>query len=90
MVDDRNNVNILYEHASLLRIDQLVEAAMGHELLNFMDTYAGYNQIKMDPSDKNKTAFTTGREIYCYKVMPFGLKNAGVTFIAWLTKSSRI
>jgi len=80
LVDDGNNVNILYEHASLLRIDQLVEAAMGYELLNFMDTYVGYNQIKMHPSDKNKTAFTTSREIYSYKVMPFGLKNVGTTF----------
>ena len=60
----------------LPRIDQLTEVTAGHELLSFMDAYFGYNQIKMHPPDEDKTAFTTGWGIYCYKVMPFGLKNA--------------
>ena len=64
----------------LPRIDQLVEATAGHELLSFMDTYSGYNQIKMHPPDEDMTAFTTGWGIYCYKVMPFRLKNVGATF----------
>ena len=34
----------------------------------------------MDPSDQEKTAFITEEGLYCYKVMPFGLKNAGVTY----------
>ena len=34
----------------------------------------------MHPSNKDKTAFTTGWGIYCYKLMPFGLKNAEATF----------
>ena len=34
----------------------------------------------MHPPDEDKTAFTTGRRIYCYRVMPFGLKNNGATF----------
>ena len=63
----------------LLRIDQLVEATVSHELLSFMNAYFGYNQIKMQPSDEDKTAFSTGRGVYCYKVMPFGLKNARAT-----------
>jgi len=45
-----------------------------------MDAYSGYNQINMYPPDEDKTAFTTDRGIFCYKVMPFGLKNAGATF----------
>jgi len=45
-----------------------------------MNAYSGYNQIKMHPPDEDKTTFTTGRKIYCYKVMPFGLKNAGASF----------
>jgi len=45
-----------------------------------MDAYSGYNQIKMHPTDEDKTDFTTGRAIYCNKVMPFGLKNIGATF----------
>ncbi|XP_008219638.1 PREDICTED: uncharacterized protein LOC103319819 [Prunus mume] len=64
----------------LPRIDQLVDATAGHELLTFMDAYSGYNQIFMDPADLEHTAFITDRGLYCYNVMPFGLKNAGATY----------
>ncbi|KAK0571195.1 hypothetical protein LWI29_012312 [Acer saccharum] len=45
-----------------------------------MDAYSGYNQIRMNKADEEKTAFTTDQGLYCYKVMPFGLKNAGATY----------
>ncbi|XP_013746096.3 uncharacterized protein LOC106448811 [Brassica napus] len=45
-----------------------------------MDAFSGYNQILMHPDDREKTAFITDRGTYCYKVMPFGLKNAGATY----------
>ncbi|XP_048613381.1 uncharacterized protein LOC125587219 [Brassica napus] len=64
----------------LLHIDQLVETTAGNELLTFMNAFSGYNQIMMHPDDREKTAFITGRGTYCYKVIPFGLKNAGVTY----------
>ena len=64
----------------ILRIDQLVDATAGHELLSFMNAYSGYNQIRMSPEDEDKTIFTTDRGLYCYKVMSFGLKNAGATY----------
>ncbi|KAJ9545671.1 hypothetical protein OSB04_025378, partial [Centaurea solstitialis] len=56
------------------------KVATGHELLTFMDAYSGYNQILMHKDDQEKTAFMTDKGIYCYKVMPFGLKNAGSTY----------
>ena len=34
----------------------------------------------MDPDDQEKTSFFTGQGTYCYRVMPFGLKNAGATY----------
>ncbi|KAK0583290.1 hypothetical protein LWI29_035505 [Acer saccharum] len=64
----------------LPRIDQLVDATAGHETLSFMDAYSGYNQIKMHKPDKEKTAFPTDQGLYCYTVMPFGLKNDGATY----------
>ena len=64
----------------LPRIDQLVDATAGHELLSFMDAYSGYNQIPMNPADEEHTSFVTDRGLFCYKVMPFGLKNAGATY----------
>ncbi|XP_022865625.1 uncharacterized protein LOC111385468 [Olea europaea var. sylvestris] len=64
----------------LLKIDQLVDSTARHELLNFMDTYSGYNQISMHPADEEHTSFIIDRGLYCYKMMPFGLKNAGATY----------
>ena len=64
----------------LPRIDLIVDATAGHELLSFMDAFSGYNQISMDPSDQEKTSFVTAQGTYCYRVMPFGLKNAGATY----------
>ena len=64
----------------LPRIDLIVDATASHELLNFMDAFLGYNHIRMDPNDQEKTSFVTGQGTYCYQVMPFGLKNAGATY----------
>ena len=61
-------------------IDRLIDSTPGCELLSFMDAYLGYNQILMNPPDQEHTAFTTDRGLYYYKVMPFGLKNAGATY----------
>ena len=49
-------------------------------MYSFMDGFSGYNQIMMAVMDKIKTAFITEWGTYCYKVMPFGLKNAGATY----------
>ncbi|TYK28162.1 uncharacterized protein E5676_scaffold289G00760 [Cucumis melo var. makuwa] len=58
----------------------MVDATTGHEALSFMDGSSGYNQIRMTLSDEEMTAFRTPKGIYCYKVMPFGLKNVGATY----------
>ncbi|KAG9458214.1 hypothetical protein H6P81_002722 [Aristolochia fimbriata] len=62
------------------QIRLMVDATTGHEALSFMDGSSGYNQIRMDPKDEEFTAFCTPKGIFCYKVMPFGLKNAGSTY----------
>ena len=49
-------------------------------LLSFMDAFSGYNQIRMHEDDQEKTSFVTSQGLFCYRVMPFGLKNAGVTY----------
>ena len=51
-----------------------------------MDTFSGYNQIKMEEADQEKTSFVTRQGLFCYKVMPFGLKNAGVTYQRLMNK----
>jgi hypothetical protein len=61
-------------------IDQIIDDCTGHEALSFMDGFSGYNQIQIHPADQYKTTFTTPWGTFAYRVMPFGLKNAGVTF----------
>ena len=45
-----------------------------------MDAFSSYNQILMAKEDQEKTAFVTSQGLYSYRVMPFGLKNAGATY----------
>ena len=64
----------------LPHIDILVDNVAGHALLSFMDEFSGYNEIKMALEDMEKTSFNTPWGTYCYKIMPFGLKNASATY----------
>ena len=64
----------------LPRIDQLMDSTASHKLLSFMDAFSGYNQIRMDEVDQEKTSYVTSQGLFCYKVMPFGLKNAGAIY----------
>ena len=64
----------------LPHINQLVDSTACHKLLSFMDAFSGYNQIKINEADQEKTSFITRQSLFCYKVMPFDLKNAGETY----------
>jgi hypothetical protein len=45
-----------------------------------MDSFSIYNQIQIHPIDQYKITFTTPWGTFSYRVMPFGLNNAGTTF----------
>ena len=60
--------------------DRLASRLYSRALLTFMDAFSGYNQIKMAEEDQEKIAFITSQGLYCYNVMPFGLKNTGATY----------
>ena len=45
----------------LPRIDTLVDSTARHELLSFMDAISGYNQIKMNEDDQERTSFVTSQ-----------------------------
>ena len=64
----------------LPRIDLLVDSTTRHLLLCYMNALSRYNQIKLDKADQEKTSFVTSHGLFCYKVIPFRLKNAGVIY----------
>ena len=68
------------------RIDQLVDVTIDHPRMNFLDAFQGYHQIPLALDDQEKTAFVTPIGNYLYKVMLFGLKNAGFTYQWMMTK----
>ena len=70
----------------LPRIDTLVDSTTRHELLSFMDTFSGYNQIKMNEDDQERTSFVTSQGLFCYKVMPFEIKNTGAMYQRLMNK----
>ena len=64
----------------LPHIDMLVDSTTSHLMLSFMDRFSRYIQIPMALEDMEKTSFITEWGTYCYRVMSFGLKNAGATY----------
>jgi hypothetical protein len=67
----------------LPQIDQIVDSTSGCDLLSFLDAYSGFHQIQMFRQDRKHTAFVTMDGLYCYVVMPYGLK----TFVRAMSKT---
>jgi len=61
-------------------IDRLIDGASEFQVLSFLDVYSEYNQIWMHTLDEEKKTFITEDDNFCYRVMPFGLKNVGATY----------
>jgi hypothetical protein len=74
------NKHYLGDPFPLPRIDQVVDSTAGSVQHCFLDCYSCYHQIALHPDDEDNTTFITPHGIYCYKVMTFGLKNAGATY----------
>ena len=69
----------------LPNIHILIDNCAKHETHSFVDCFAGYHQIEMHKDDAEKTAFITPWGVYNFKVMPFGLKNVGATYMRAMT-----
>ena len=68
------------------RINQLVDANVGHPQMSFLDAFQGNDQMPLALDNQERTAFFTPIENYHYKVMPFGLKNVGATYQRMMTR----
>ena len=74
------NVACPKDKFSLPITDVMIDNTCGFERMSFMGRFSGYNQIKMYPDDEKYTSFRTPLGVFCYTVIPFGLKNAGATY----------
>ncbi|MCO5609451.1 hypothetical protein L7F22_063677 [Adiantum nelumboides] len=74
------NAATIRDNYSLPITNHVLERVARREAYNFLDGFAGYNQLAIKPEDQHKMAFATEWGIFGYKVIPFGLTNAPVTF----------
>ena len=65
---------------SLPITDVMIDNTCGFKRMFFIDGFSGYNQIKIYSDDKKHTSFQTPLGVFCYIVIPFGLKIASVTY----------
>ena len=61
-------------------MDLLIDSIARNAMFSFMDRFSKYNQIRMAPKAAEKNTFKTPIGNFYYIMMPFGLKNAGVTY----------
>lgn len=64
----------------LPRIEESLTGLKAAKWYSTLDLASGYWQVEMDPTDREKTAFTTPFGLYEFERMPFGLCNVPATF----------
>jgi hypothetical protein len=76
----KRNASTIKNKFPMLIIDEFLDEIAGSTVFRKLDLNSSFNQIKMTPADEFKTTFKTHHERFQFKVMPFGLPNAPVTF----------
>eukprot|EP00731_Ephydatia_muelleri_P007381 Em0003g1629a len=73
-------VSVVTQSAKEGRIPVAKCGRAGSKFFSTLDLVNGYWQVDVREEDCQKTAFATGEGLFEFKVMPFGLCNAPVTF----------
>ena len=70
------NDRVVADSFPIPRIEELVQAAAGHQLYSALDCFAAYHHIRVHKDSKKYTAFSTPDGHYEFDRMPFGIKPA--------------
>jgi len=80
-IDYRNlNASCPKDEFPLPITDVMIKNMCNFQRISFMDGFSGYNHIKVHPEDEKHTSFNMLLGVYCYTVMPFGLKNTSAIY----------
>jgi hypothetical protein len=74
-----NLASIKY-HFPLPNMEMILQQVTRSQMMSLLDSFFGYNQIKVKGANKYKTTFITHWCTFAYEHIPFGLSNAGATF----------
>lgn len=70
----------------LPRLDKSLDLVSGSSWFSSLDLRSGYYQVPLAAESRPKTAFCTGRGLWQFKVLYFGLHNAPATFARLMDK----
>ena len=61
-------------------IESIMNEVAKWKYISTLDLKSTFQQIRINPKDRNFTAFQSGNELYQWKYLPFGLTNAVPAF----------
>ena len=80
------NLVTKFDAEPMPNIDEIFAKIGKAKYFSKLDLCKGFWQIPMKDEDKQKTAFSTPNGQYCWKRMPFGMKNASAIFSRMMRK----
>ncbi|XP_052692422.1 uncharacterized protein LOC128170699 isoform X2 [Crassostrea angulata] len=80
------NNQTIFDSEPMPDADEMFSKLAGHKFFSKIDLSKGYWQVKLTDDSKPKTAFRTGKGLFQFRVMPFGLVTAPATFSRLMRK----